>query len=191
MQSAARLKIISAKHLATTGQSVNLLVALLPHIRASLLSQLPSKHHMLLSDLERVSQELIDHHGQIVDKFVSIVSDFIEASAKRLRLVDWDRLHGPCEYFEEVAHNVSSLHRVLLTCLPSEQISDIFGRIFALLNRTIPAHFVEVLPNTLAGRQRIMDEISHLVTSFSRLKQVDSSQLAALEEVFKTKYCAK
>jgi hypothetical protein len=146
---------------------------------------------MLLSDLERVSHELIEHHGQIVDKFVNIVSDFIEASAKRLKSVDWDRLHGPCEYFEEVAHNVSSLHRVLLTCLPAEQISDIFGRIFALLNRTIPAHFEEVLPNTLAGRQRIMDEISHLLTSFSRLKQVDASVLHSLEETFKHRYAAR
>lgn len=188
IQSAARLKSISAKHLATTGQSVNLLVALLPHIRASLLSQIPSKHHMLLSDLERVSQELLEHHGQIVDKFVSIVNDFIEASAQRLRVVDWDRLHGPCEYFEEVSHNVSSLHRVLLTCLPAEQIQDVFSRIFALLNRTVPQHFEEVLPNTLAGRQRILDEITHLVTSFSRLKQVDASALNTLEESFKKKY---
>ena len=73
VKSAARLKNISAKHLAITSQSVGLLLALLPHIRTALLVQLPPKQHMLLTELDRVSHGLIDHHNQLLAKLVSIV----------------------------------------------------------------------------------------------------------------------
>jgi hypothetical protein len=45
IQSAARLKNIAAKHLASTSQSIALLVALLPHIRAAFLAHVPLPHH--------------------------------------------------------------------------------------------------------------------------------------------------
>jgi vacuolar protein sorting-associated protein 54 len=190
IQSAARLKSISAKHLAVTGQSLGLINTLLPHIRAALLAQIPPKHQLLLTELDRVSHDLIDHHGQIVAKLVTIVGDFVDASATRLRAVDWDHFQGlQCEYFEEVQRNVLALHRVLQAVLPPAQIQDVFSRIFALLNRKIPAHFDEIMPSTPTGRQRILDEITHLVTAFSRIKQIDASALTdTLEDTFRKRY---
>lgn len=61
-----------------------------------------------------------------------------------------------CEYFDEVQRNVLALHRVLQALLPTEQLQDVFFRIFALLNRKVPQHFEEVMPSTPTGRQRIM-----------------------------------
>ena len=217
IQSAARLKSISAKHLAVTAQSINMLAALLPHVRAALLAQLPPKHHIQLTELDRVSHTLIDHHGQIVAKFVSIVGDFVDHSASRLRLVDWDTFAGSsaaaavqmqaqspsqpvpgqsqsqtatsCDYFEEIQRNINALHRVLVETLPPEQIQDVFSRIFALLNRRIPTHFEEIMPATQTGRQRILDEVTHLVGAFSRLKLIDAmSATSALEETFRRRY---
>ena len=209
IQSAARLKSISAKHLAVTAQSINMLAALLPHVRAALLAQLPPKHHIQLTELDRVSHTLIDHHGQIVAKFVSIVGDFVDHSASRLRLVDWDTFAQTptqpqsvsgsqgqgqsqattCDYFEEIQRNINALHRVLIETLPPEQIQDVFSRIFALLNRRIPSHFEEVMPATQTGRQRILDEVTHLVGAFSRLKLIDAmSATSPLEENFRRRY---
>ena len=95
IQSAARLKSISAKHLALTGQSINLFIVLLPHIRAALLAQLPMNRHVLLTELDRLSQDLFEHHNEIVGKFVNIVNDVIEHSASvKLKLVDWDRFQA-------------------------------------------------------------------------------------------------
>lgn len=189
IQSAARLKSISAKHLSITAQSVGLISALLPHVRAALLSQVPPKHHLLLTEFDRISHELIDHHNLIVAKFVSIVGDFVDASAGKLRMVDWDRFQGQSEYFEEVLKNVSALHRVLSSILPPEQVQDVFSRIFSLLSRKIPSHFEEIMPSTQTGRQRILDEVSHLVMSFSRLKQVDCKTAnATLEEAFRKRF---
>ncbi len=196
IQSAARLKTISAKHLAITGQSLGVMIAQLPHIRTALLAQIPSKHHLLLTELDRITQEYSDHHSLIVGKFVNIVSDFIDASSQQLRLFDWDypiskqsSQQQSCKYFEEVSSNISTLHRVLVAILPPTQMQEIFSRVLALLNRKIPLHFEDVTPTTNAGRQRILDEVSHLVTSFSRFKYVDATTTTiTLEETFRRRY---
>ncbi|CAM9093662.1 unnamed protein product, partial [Phaeothamnion confervicola] len=56
IHSAARLKSISAKHLALCSQSLGLVRALVPHMRAALAAQLPPKHHTLLVEMDKVSQ---------------------------------------------------------------------------------------------------------------------------------------
>lgn len=64
----------------------------MPHIRAALLAHIPPNQQLLLTELDRVSQELRDHHGQIMGMFVGIVSDFVDASAVKLRTVRFDCL---------------------------------------------------------------------------------------------------
>eukprot|EP01040_Poterioochromonas_malhamensis_P006829 gene6829-7360_t len=209
IQSAARLKSISAKHLAMTGQSLALFINLLPHIRAALLAQIPStKQNILSTELDRVSHDLFEHHALIMSKFVTIVSDMIEQFAiSKLKSIDWDRVLEPSnvpsqstenntntnssqsDYFEEIQRNIITLHKVLINILPPEQIQDIFTRIFALLNRKLVHHFEEIMPTTPYGRQRILDEITTLVASLSRLKSVEVSVLInQLEDSFRKKY---
>jgi vacuolar protein sorting-associated protein 54 len=217
IQSAARLKSISAKHLAIAGRSLDLFIALFPHIRAALVAQIPPKHQSLLTEMDRVSHDLFEHHTAIAAKFVSIVGDTIEASAIKLRQVDWDRplannssshrgegedsTHSrnaailppapniSCEYFEDMTKNISTLHKVLLTLLPPEQIQDVFFRIFGMLNRRVPAHFEEIMPSSVAGQQRILDEVTHLVSTLARLKHVDATILTGqLEESMRKKF---
>ena len=52
-------------------------------------------------------------------------------------------------------------------------------------------HFEETMPTTATGKQRILDEVAHLVIAFSRLKQIDQVAIAAtatLEESFRRRY---
>jgi vacuolar protein sorting-associated protein 54 len=186
----ARLKSISAKHLSVTAQSLSLVIALLPHIRTALLSQLPPKHQIMGTELDRVQHEYEDHRGLIVSKFVSIVSDAVDiAQSKCLSNIDWDRFQGQCEYFEKVHHNVAALHRVLSESLPATDLQHVFQRIFSVLVRKIPSHFEEIMPSTQTGRQRILDEVTHMITNFSRLKIIDcTSYLTALEDTFRRRY---
>ena len=188
IESSAKLKSISAKHLAITAQSLGFLSALLPHFRAALLAQLPPNLQMQLAELDRVSLSLIDHHGLIVDKLVEIAAYAVESSASGLKKVDWDRFQGQCEYFVEIYRNISALHRVLLETLPGEQLQDIFSRIFASLSRRLPSHFEDIMPLTQTGKQRILDEVTHLISELYRLKQVETSGIGNLEEIFRKKY---
>jgi vacuolar protein sorting-associated protein 54 len=190
-KSQAQLRSISAKHLAVTAQSLGLVITMLPHIRAALLTQLPQNRSVQLTELDRVSQELMDHHSQILTKFVIILGDSIDASVPKLSGLAWDTSVGHVDYFMDLSKNLSALHRVLLleTGMPLEQVQDIFSRIFALIVRKLPAHFEDVMPATKTGRQRIMDEVTHLSAAVSLLQSINSSsEMALLEEAFRRKY---
>jgi vacuolar protein sorting-associated protein 54 len=188
IHSIARLKNISAKHLAVTSQSVLLLIALLPHIRAALLAKLPSNRQMLLTELDRTSQVLLDHHSQLLSKFVSIVSEACDSSAAGLAQIDWSVFTGGADYFDQLGKNASALHRVLCGILPTEQLTDVFARIVAVINRKVVAHFETVNPASPAARRAIVDDVTNLVdTYFSRIPVVDISTVL-LEEAFRKKY---
>ena len=179
-----------------------MLLAVLPHMRAALLSQLPQNRTVLLLELDRVSQEIVDHHGEILSKFVAIVADGMDSAAPKLRSVDWDssiestHVRGDtaaeCEYFEALKRNIEALHRVLITdgMLPLEQAQDVFSRVFALLQRKLPKHFECIKPpSTKAGRRKILDEVGHLGNAFALLRQLDSSELVrSLESHFNEQY---
>ena len=115
-KSLAQLRSISAKHLTATAQSLAVLLAILPHVRAALLTQLPTNRSMLLLEFDRVSQDLHEHHGNILSKLVVIVSDSMDSALPKLRSMDWDKAGGErCEYFELLSKNLEALHRVLIT----------------------------------------------------------------------------
>lgn len=56
IHSAAKLKSISAKHLALCCQSLGLVKSLIPLLKAALATRLPQKHHLLLAQMDAVSQ---------------------------------------------------------------------------------------------------------------------------------------
>lgn len=194
-KSLAQLRSISAKHLTATAQSLAVLLAVLPHVRAALLSQLPPNRNVHLLELDRVSQDIVEHHGDILSKFVTIVSDSMDSALPRLRTLDWDNeTVDKCEYFELLAKNIEALHRVLITdsMLPLEQAQDIFSRVFASLQRKLPKHFETIQPSTRAGRQRILDEVGHLGNALALLRQLDSTALVrSLESQFNERFAIK
>lgn len=71
IHSAARLKSINAKHLSIVTQCIALVLAILPHIRAALMAQLPAKQHALLSDLDKIKLDYSDHSEKILAKLDS------------------------------------------------------------------------------------------------------------------------
>lgn len=194
MHSASRLKSISAKHLALCSRALALVQTLAPHMRVALAGLLPKKHHILLVEMDRVSQDFSEHHEKILAKFVSIIQEVIEQSSSTLKGTDWDRVGGTgegteCRFMADVVKGVTAMHRVLQQQLPPEQLADVFYRIFSLLNRKIPECFSKegVAPATAAGRQRILDDTSFMATALSTLHGVDGSSLH-LEEVMRVKY---
>jgi hypothetical protein len=92
---------------------------------------------------------------------VSIVQEVIEHSRPSLQREDWDRLgtntnnHSSngntaidtdeskqCEFMSDVVRGVTAMHKVLQQQLPPEQLSDVFCRIFMLLNRKVRARTI-------------------------------------------------
>jgi len=158
IHSAARLKSINAKHLALVTQCIGLVLAILPHVRAALMAQLPNKQHTLLLDLDRIKKEYVDHNDKVFSKFVSIIGGIVEhglvprisktnfdARAKSVRKKTNSDIKKVgvecCPFLEGIATNVRKLYLVLSTLLPPEDLSDVFSRIFAYVDSKVPSLF--------------------------------------------------
>jgi vacuolar protein sorting-associated protein 54 len=152
IHSAARLKSINAKHLSLVTQCLGMTIAILPHIRAALMSQLPPKQHTLLTDLDKIKKEYADHNEKVLNKFVTIIGGIVEHGlAKHIGGTDFDaRAKDPtmestegevtcCVFLEGVLTNTRKMHQVLSALLPPEHLQDVFSRIFAFIDQKIPA----------------------------------------------------
>jgi hypothetical protein len=116
-------------------------------VRAALVSHLPPKQHVLLSELDTVKQDYLEHHERILSKFVSIVAEIVHSLSKSVVAADWDRTtssqgaqegsQGSCPFVADVIKNTTTMHKVLSAQLPPEQVQEIFTRIFELLNRKV------------------------------------------------------
>lgn len=85
----AQLKTITAKHLGLASQCLGLVIAIVPHLRDHLAKHLPTRHHVLLADLDRVLGDYADHREQIFVKFVSILSERIQLHGKTMTTLDY------------------------------------------------------------------------------------------------------
>ncbi|CAB9516889.1 protein sorting-associated protein 54 [Seminavis robusta] len=159
IHSAARLKSINAKHLSLVTQCLGMIIALLPHIRAALMSQLPPKQHTLLTDLDKIKKEYADHNEKVLNKFVTIIGGIVEHGlAKHIGGIDFDaRARDPkltsedgvacCVFLEGVITNTRKMHQVLSALLPPEHLQDVFSRIFAFIDQKIPALLIAAAEN--------------------------------------------
>lgn len=191
IQATARLRSITAKHLALASQCLGLILVLLPHVRAALAAHLQTKQQAFLIELDRLRQEYAEHQERVLTKFVAIMGELIAHSAANtgLRETDWDALgSAACRFVEEVIKGTTTMHRVLYQILPPTQIQDIFNRVFDLLGHRLKEYLDHARPRTNAGRERLVDEVSHLVTSLSMLRGVNAQALAELEGTIREKF---
>ncbi|KAL7490244.1 hypothetical protein ACHAW6_015999 [Cyclotella cf. meneghiniana] len=158
IHSAARLKSINAKHLSIVTQCIALILAVLPHIRAALMAQLPAKQHALLSDLDKIKQDYYEHNEKILGKLVSIIGGVVEhslaakipqtdfdtmASTIPLRAGDGESIIECSPFIDSVVSNTKKMHQVLNVMLPPELLRDVFSRIFAYLDHKVPSLYKE------------------------------------------------
>ena len=139
IHSAAKLKSINAKHLALVSQCLGMLTSILPHVRAALMAQLPTKQHTLLTDLDRVRKDLSEHNEKVFSKFVSIVGGIVEHGlAPLISKADFDvRSRSKdikcCKFLEGVITNIQKLFQVLSNLLPPHDVHDVSLHLILLL----------------------------------------------------------
>ena len=195
IHSAARLKSINAKHLAIVTQCIALVLAVLPHIRAALMAQLPAKQHTLLYDLDKIKVDYHDHSEKILSKLVSIIGGIVEHSlVPRIANTDFDARATKasssaehvvasmecCAFLDSVVTNTRKMHQVLLSMLPPELLRDVFSRIFAYLDHKVPSLFNTVansdqafsMPSTDEGKLQMIKEVGYMATTLNSLEGV-------------------
>jgi len=197
IHSAARLKSINAKHLAIVTQCIALVLAILPHIRAALMAQLPAKQHSLLNDLDKIKGDYSEHSEKILSKLVSIIGGIVEHSlAPKISQTDFDaraknaiKLESTvdcCSFLESVITNTKKMHQVLNLMLPADLLQDVFSRIFAYLDHKVPSLFKNAvnlgkqhastplfsMPCTNEGKIRMIKEVELMAKTLNSLSGV-------------------
>jgi hypothetical protein len=176
IHSAARLKSINAKHLSIVTQCIALVLAILPHVRAALMAQLPAKQHALLSDLDKIKMDYSDHNEKILGKLVSIIGGIVEHSlAAKIPQTKFDNVATTAPlsveagddsfectpFIDSVITNTKKMHQVLNVMLPPELLRDVFSQIFAYLDHKVPSLYkdfaaVKIDPNAPSKPRFVM-----------------------------------
>jgi len=190
IHSAARLKSINAKHLSLVTQCLGMTIAILPHVRAALMAQLPPKQHNLLTDLDSIKKEYGEHNEKVLNKFVTIVGGIVEHGLApriggtnfdtRARQLSEDVNPLPCcNFLDGVSTNTRKMHHVLNSLLPQDHLQDVFSRILAFLDHKVPSLFDAAeaspkfsYPTTDAGKRRMLLEVETMTNSLNALDRV-------------------
>ena len=193
IHSAARLKSINAKHLAIVTQCIALMLAILPHIRAALMAQLPAKQHALLTDLDKIKADYSEHSEKVLNKLVSIIGGIVEHSlALKISQTNFDERATSmpensdtvlecCAFLDSVLTNTTKMHQVLKMMLPDELLRDVFSRIFAYLDHKIPSLYKVAatsaeknftMPLTDNGKIRMIKEVQYITGALNCLPGV-------------------
>lgn len=208
IHSAARLKSINAKHLAIVTQCIALVLAVLPHVRAALMAQLPAKQHALLYDLDKIKADYKEHSEKILSKLVSIIGGIVEHSlAPKIANTDFDAraknasLNASssdnatatavecCPFLSQVVTNTRKMHQVLLMMLPGTHLRDVFSRIFAYLDHKVPLLFKAAaeqraqfsMPITNDGKLEMIKEVEYMATMLNGLLGVQPWTFTAMK----------
>jgi hypothetical protein len=198
IHSSARLKSINAKHLALVTQCVGVVQSILPHIRAALMAQLPSKQQPLLADLDKIKKEYAEHHDKVLEKFVSIIGGILEHSLtprvgmtnfdERCKLTDGSAVC--CPFLDGIITNTMKMHQVLFSLLPQEDLMDVFSRIFAHLDSKVPNIFVALesdgsipfsFPETTEGKRQMILEVETMSNILNALPDVRPWDFGAMQ----------
>mmetsp|Transcript_24925 Transcript_24925/g.78020 ORF Transcript_24925/g.78020 Transcript_24925/m.78020 type:complete len:674 (-) Transcript_24925:73-2094(-) len=170
-QSAAKLTSIRAKHLALSSQSLHLVTHVLPHVRAALLGHLPQQRRALLSQLDKVTQEVSEHHTSILSKLVSMVFDVFQAHRDTLRARNWDTASNqsnPNLFLNYGLEANRNMRGVLAKVLPPEQTQEVLTRVSDAVIRLVRESLASTFPETEGGRKNLVGDVQLMVTSLMR-----------------------
>jgi vacuolar protein sorting-associated protein 54 len=202
IHSAARLKSINAKHLALVTQCVKIILSILPHVRAALMAQLPSKQHSLLIDLDNIKKEYADHHDKVLSKFVGIIGGIVEHNlVSRIPNTNFDGRAATlknadaaevscCPFLDGIITNTKKMHQVLVALLPPDDFMDVFSRIYSYLDSKVPKLFIEAdldekiifqFPTTIEGKRCIVKEIEILSITLNEMPNVRPWDFGAMK----------
>jgi vacuolar protein sorting-associated protein 54 len=205
IHSAARLKSINAKHLSLVTQCLGMIIAILPHVRASLMAQLPAKQHTLLNDLDKIKKEYVEHNEKVLNKFVTIIGGIVEHGlASRINSIDFDERAKStlpdggtvqcCAFLDGVSTNTKKMHQVLSALLPPDHLQDVFSRIFAFVDQKIPELFISAatsvtaqgqgpsfsFPTTEKGKRQMLLEVETMTKNLNGLAGVRPWEFTAV-----------
>ncbi|KAG8055995.1 hypothetical protein GUJ93_ZPchr0001g31285 [Zizania palustris] len=131
------LKSITSKHLALASQIVSFIYSLIPDIRCVLFLKIPeARKQLLMSELDRVTQDYKIHRDEIHTKLVQIMRERLLANIRKLSQIveSWngpeDNDLQPSQFAKAVTKEVTYLYRILSQTLLEADVQAIFRYLF-------------------------------------------------------------
>ncbi|KAD7479015.1 hypothetical protein R6Q59_005201 [Mikania micrantha] len=164
------LKSITSKHLALASQVVSFVHAIIPEIRKILLVKVPdARKVLLLSEIERVSQDYKVHRDEIHTKLVQIMRERLLVHLRGLPQIieTWNRADEtdvqPSQFARSLTKEVGYLQRVLSRTLHEADVSEIFREVTIIFDIQISDAFAHVDINTPQAKARLSCDIQHIL----------------------------
>lgn len=158
----AGLKNITARHLALAAQTLSLMMALLPALRACLKRHLTSSQVVLLGDFDKLQRDFREHQWEIHAKLVAIMSDRVHVHCKAMTHVNLSTTPAPSAPIADLVRETGTLHRVMSQYLePSvveASVAQVAGHIDTRLSMAISA--VDV--RSAEAHERLLSDLAYL-----------------------------
>ncbi|XP_076932351.1 vacuolar protein sorting-associated protein 54, chloroplastic-like [Bidens hawaiensis] len=164
------LKSITSKHLALASQVISFVHAIMPEIRKVLILKVPNARKvMLLSEIERVSQDYKVHRDEIYTKLVQIMRERLLVHLRGLPQIieTWNRVDEsevqPSQFARSLTKEVGYLQRVLSRTLHEADVQEIFKEVTIIFDIQISDAFANVDISTPQAKARLNCEIQHIL----------------------------
>ncbi|KAM0054859.1 putative vacuolar protein sorting-associated protein [Helianthus debilis subsp. tardiflorus] len=164
------LKSITSKHLALASQVISFVHAIMPEIRKVLFLKVPeTRKGMLLSEIERVSQDYKVHRDEIHTKLVQIMRERLLVHLRGLPQIieTWSRVDEteiqPSQFAKSLTKEVGYLQRVLSRTLHEADVQEIFKEVTIIFDIQISDAFAHVDISTPQAKARLNCEIQHIL----------------------------
>ncbi|KAJ0693224.1 putative vacuolar protein sorting-associated protein [Helianthus annuus] len=164
------LKSITSKHLALASQVISFVHAIMPEIRKVLFLKVPeARKGLLLSEIERVSQDYKVHRDEIHTKLVQIMRERLLVHLRGLPQIieTWSRVDEteiqPSQFAKSLTKEVGYLQRVLSRTLHEADVQEIFKEVTIIFDIQISDAFAHVDISTPQAKARLNCEIQHIL----------------------------
>ncbi|XP_040379050.1 vacuolar protein sorting-associated protein 54, chloroplastic [Oryza brachyantha] len=170
------LKSITSKHLALASQIISFIHSLIPDIRRVLFLKIPeARKQLLMSELDRVTQDYKTHRDEIHTKLVQIMRERLLANLRKLSQIveSWngpeDNDLQPSQFAKAVTKEVSYLHRILSQTLLEADVQAIFRQVVQIFHSHITEAFSKLELSTPQAKNRLCRDIQHILVCIRKL----------------------
>ncbi|KAL6841038.1 hypothetical protein ACP4OV_029007 [Aristida adscensionis] len=170
------LKSITSKHLALASQIISFIHSLIPDIRRVLFLKIPeARKQLLMSELDRVTQDYKIHRDEIHSKLVQIMRERLLANLRKLpQIVEgWngpeDSDLQPSQFAKAVTKEVTYLHRILSQTLLEVDVQTIFRQVVQIFHSHITEAFSKLEISTPQTKNRLWRDLQHILACIRKL----------------------
>ncbi|KAJ3050529.1 hypothetical protein HK097_008530 [Rhizophlyctis rosea] len=177
----AGLQNITAKHISLAAQSLGVVIAIIPHLKAMIQRHLPPKQHVLLGDFDRLVRDYKDHQNELYSKLVSIMAERLRVIADSLRIINWDTPEqkdflpdsSVSVHMNTLVGETSRLHTVIMRYLPIDTVKFIMQQVFASYTQRLEESLKTIDLFSGAAKNRLLIDIQFFIQKLSALDGVD------------------